>query len=272
MDHYNTLGVPRTATADEIKKAYRKLAMEHHPDKGGDINKFQEISNAYETLSDTDKRFQYDNPQARQQHNPFGDAPGGFSFNFNGFDLNDLFGQAFSQQRHNPFNHQRQHQPNIFRTSIQVTLQNSYHGSDFNMQLSTPTGPKIANIKVPIGIASGDQVRYDNLISDGSLIVEFIVLPDLRFDRQGNDLYSTFPISVFDLITGTTVEFTTLADKKLEVNINPGTQPNQQIKISGHGMPTNTGSFGDQILLLKPYIPANIDNEIIQSIKRSQHK
>ena len=73
MDHYSTLGVNKTATPDEIKKAYRKLAMQHHPDKGGDITKFQEITNAYETLSDTNKRFQYDNPQARPQHNPFGD-------------------------------------------------------------------------------------------------------------------------------------------------------------------------------------------------------
>ena len=109
MDHYNTLGVPRTATADEIKKAYRKLAMEHHPDKGGDINKFQELTNAYETLSDPDKRSQYDNPQYRQQHSPFGDAPGGFGFNFNGFDLNDIFNQAFGQRGH-PQQQQQQFQ------------------------------------------------------------------------------------------------------------------------------------------------------------------
>ena len=92
MDHYKTLGVPRTASAEEIKKAYRKLAMEHHPDKGGDVSKFQEITNAYETLSDTDKRFQYDNPSASPQ---FSQHPGGFGININGFDLDDLFGQIF---------------------------------------------------------------------------------------------------------------------------------------------------------------------------------
>jgi DnaJ-class molecular chaperone len=141
MDHYNTLGVPRDASQEDIKKAYRKLAMQHHPDRGGDINKFQEISVAYETLSDEDKRFQYDNPQVGQQHNPFGDS--GFSMNVNGFDMEHLFGQIFGN-RPNPF----AQQPQIMRTRVGVSLVDAYNGTESVIQISTPQGVKVINIKI----------------------------------------------------------------------------------------------------------------------------
>ena len=256
MDHYITLGVPRTATADEIKKAYRKLAMEHHPDKGGDVNKFQEISTAYETLSNQDKRFQYDNPQTRQQHTPFGDAPPGFSFNFNGFDLNDLFGQRGQQQRPS------------YRTRVTVSLVDVFNGAEQVLQLGTQQGTKVINIKIPQGIHTGSSIRYDNIMDDGSLLIEFVILPDLRFERQGDDLYANLPVSVFDLIVGNKTEFTTIDGKKLEVNIAPNTQPTQHIRLGGYGMTRSDGTRGNQILLLKPFIPANIDNEVIEAIKR----
>ena len=267
MNHYEALGVPRDASQDEIKKAYRKLAMEHHPDKGGDVTKFQEITNAYETLSDTEKRFQYDNPQSRPQ-NPFSSHPGGFSFNMNGFDINDLFEQAFNRQFH-------QHQQNIkptYRTRVTVSLIDTFNGAEQVLQLGTSKGTKVINIKIPQGIHTGSSIRYDNVIDDGTLIIEFLILPDLRFDRQGDDLYSNYPISVLDLIVGTTVDFTSIDGKKLEINIPPYTQPNQQIKVSGYGMTRQDGTRGNQILLLKRYIPAKIDNEVIEEIKRNQSK
>lgn len=262
MDHYSTLGVPRDASQEEIKKAFRKLAMTHHPDKGGDPSEFQKINEAYEVLGDVNKRFQYDNPTARQtaQH-PFG----GFQFHQQGFDLNDIFSQIFGQQRPQQGMHQQ-----IYRTRVTVSLVDAYNGNDHILQLSLQTGVKVLNIKVPIGVQSGDQVRYDNIVDNATLIVEFIVLPDLRFDRQGNDLYSNLPASVLDLIVGTKVEFTTIAGNKIEVTINPNTQPSQQIRLRGLGMPINSMNqvYGDQILLLKPYIPDNIPVDIIDSIKR----
>lgn len=261
MDHYNTLGVPRTATADEIKKAYRKLAMEHHPDKGGDINKFQELTNAYETLSDVNKRYQYDNPQAQSQ---------GFPKDFSAaFDIGDIFSQIFGQQGFQ----QRTHQKQVFRTQVVISLIDSFNGSNQIMQLNTQQGPKVVNFAIPKGVDSGDQVRYDNLIDDASLIVQFVVQKELRFERTGQDLHSEVPISVLDLIIGTTIEFTTLVGKKLEVIIKPFTQPNQHIRLGGYGMPiSNTGGYGDQILLLKPYVPDNISQEIIDSIKNNNSK
>lgn len=258
MDHYNTLGVPRNADQDTIKKAYRKLAMQHHPDKGGDPSQFQKISEAYETLSNTDKRFQYDNPSAQPQG-----FPGGFNFNAQGFDINDLFSQIFGQQR---FHHQ-QRQTQVLRTQVYVSLLDSFNGSTQMMQLNTHQGVKVVNFSVPKGVDSGDQVRYDNLLDDATLIVQFIVHKELKFDRSGDDLYSNVPISVLDLITGTKIEFTTISGKKLEVDIKPLTQPTDQIRIKGYGMPIrDSGFYGDQLLLLKPYIPDNISQDIIDSI------
>lgn len=260
MDHYNTLGVPRDASQEDIKKAFRKLAMTHHPDKGGDPNEFQKINEAYEVLSNPDKRLQYDNPSPRQ--NPFN---GGFQYAQSGFDLNDIFNQIFGQRGPNNPNQQQ-----TYRTRVTVSLVDAYKGNDHILQLALQTGVKVINIKVPIGIQSGDHVRYDNIIDNATLIVEFIVIPDLRFDRQGNDLYANLPISVLDLIVGTKVEFTTISGNKVEVTINPNTQPTQQIRLRGMGMPLHSANnvFGDQILLLKPYIPDNISNDIIESINR----
>lgn len=265
MDYYSTLGVPRDADQETIKKAFRKLAMTHHPDKGGDPTKFQQINEAYDTLGDPQKRATYDSPQ--QFHR--GPMPG-FNFNFNGFDLNDLFGSVFGQGP-GGFQQRQQARP-LYRTRVSVSLVDVFNGAEQVLQIGTPQGTKVINIKIPAGIYNGSSIRYDNIIDDGSLIIEFVILPDLRFSREGDDLFSNFPISVLDLITGTKVEFTAINGTKLDVSIAPGTQPSQQIKISGYGMPRQDGTRGDQILLLKPFIPANIDNEVIEAIKRYQSK
>ena len=258
MDYYSTLGVPRNASQEEIKKAYRKLAMTHHPDKGGNPTEFQKLNDAYEVLSDASKREQYDNPAAR---NPFSSQ----QFDQNNFDLSDLFNHIFGG-RHNAGVNQKQ----IFRTQIAISLVDVYNGKDHSLQLSTPTGVKVVNVKVPQGISNGDQVRYENVIDGGTLIIGFHILPDLRFDRNGDDLYCNLPISVLDLIIGTKVKFNTIAGKMIDVTIPPNTQPSQQIRLSGLGMPLKNSPniYGDQILLLKPYIPDNVSQDIIESINR----
>jgi DnaJ-class molecular chaperone len=267
MDHYTTLGVSRTATQEEIKSAFRKLAMQHHPDRGGDINKFQEISNAYEILSDTDKRLRYDSPQSRQQHNPFGSGGEEFSVYGNAFDLENLFGQIFGN-RPNPFAQQQQ----VMRTRLGVSLVDAYTGTESVIQLSTPQGVKVINIKIPPGVDNGDTMRYDNIINNVTLIVEFAITPDHRYERKGSDLYSQLTISVLDLIVGAKVPIQTINGKTIEVVIKPNTQPAQHIRVPGYGMPSRDGTMGDQILLIKPYIPDNIDNDIIDSINRSKNK
>ena len=112
IDHYSTLGVSKNSNADDIKKAYRKLASQHHPDKGGDTSTFQKIEEAYRILSDPQQRQQYDNPM--MQGNPFQGFPGGgFQFNMNGFNMDEMFGQMFRQHHQHP-------QQNTYRTSYWI--------------------------------------------------------------------------------------------------------------------------------------------------------
>lgn len=258
MDYYSILDIPKTASHDEIKKAYRKLAMKHHPDRnGGDDTQFKKIQEAYDVLIDSDKRQQYDNPFSNQQQ---------FGFNTGNQDFDSIFSQFFGR-RPPPHN-----QIQTFRTSVTVSLVDAFKGSSHVMQLSTPSGNKVININVPPGIETGDSIRYDNIIENAVLLVQFVVLPDLRFDRKGSDLYSNHPISVLELIVGTKFKFATIDQRTLEVKVTPKTQPYMQLRIPKAGMPDKKGGHGDQIILLQPFIPDNISQEIIDTISNTINK
>ncbi len=260
MDYYSILGVTKDSSQEEIKKSYRKLASQHHPDKGGDTAAFQQIQEAYAVLSDPQKKQQYDNPQ--QQN--FGQQ--GFGFSAEPFDLNDIFSRMFNQ-------HGAHHRPHrqVLKTQMNVLLRDSYTGSNQTIILQSESGTKEVNIDIPAGVKSGDQIRYDHFIPNATLIIEFAVYPDSTYERRGNDLYSTCPISVLDLIAGTSIEFDTISGKRVVVHVKPCTQPNTQLKLSGYGMPvTNTPQYGDQYILIKPFIPAKIPEEVLQSILKSR--
>jgi DnaJ-class molecular chaperone len=116
-------------------------------------------------------------------------------------------------------------------------------------------------------------MRYENVIPQSILLVEFHVQNHLKYERRGNDLYCNHTVSVLDLIVGTEFEFNTLAGKTLLVKIPPRTQPHMHLKIAGEGMPiVNSNLFGDQIILIKPVLPDIIDSEITDSIMRSKSK
>jgi curved DNA-binding protein len=257
MDYYSILGLEKNASPEEIKKAYRKLASQHHPDKGGDTSKFQQIQEAYSILGDVEKRREYDNPIKHD-----------FGFNQNTHDINEIFSQIFGQ-RHHQWHNQKQ----LLRTSLNLSLLDAYKGSSQIVKLQSNYGVKVLDIKIPPGVRTGDQIKYDNIVENSILIVQFNVMPDLKFDRKGNDLYCNHSVSVLDLIVGNSFIFETISNKKIEVKIPPLTQPYIQLKLNGHGMPIpNTNRFGDQLILLKPFIPDNIHDDIVQSILRNRPK
>jgi len=267
MDYYSLLGVDRNADPATIKKAYRKLAMKHHPDKGGDESKFKDINKAYETLSDPQKKAEYDNPHA------------GFSFSSQSFNFDDIFGQGsgnpFAQHFDNIFGQRRN--TSTFRTMLQVPLRQAYTGGNQVMEMQTPYGKKVINITIPKGVESHQKIQYPDVLERGvSLIVEFLVLEDSFFTRDRNNLTSVHNVSILDFIVGTKFKFTTISNKTLEVTIRPLTQPNTHIKLAGYGMPIvdprmpmhDTGKHGDQIILLKPILPVKIDESIVTAIKK----
>lgn len=265
MDHYKTLGVAKNATPDDIKKAYRRLAAIHHPDKGGDTAEFQKVQMAYETLSDPQKKQQYDNP------NPFGGPsggfPGGFSFHMNGMNINDIFGTMFGDgfARSAGF----KPQPPSYRTIVTITLEQVYNGGEQILQFNDHTGTKVVKIDIPKGIENGANIRYDNLIKDSILLVEFRVQPHQHFDREGPHLFSIHEINVLDLIVGSTFKFKTISGKIVDVTVPPKSQPGTKLRIAKSGLPSN-GDFGDQYILLKPFIPDRIDERILSAI--NDHK
>lgn len=260
-DHYQTLGVAKNATPDDIKKAYRRLAAIHHPDKGGDTAEFQKVQAAYETLSDPQKKQQYDNPNSFGPQGHPGGFPGGFSFNMNGFDMNDIFGQMFGG--HPGFN-SRPQQPS-YRTTVWVSLDQVFNGGEQLLQMQGQADP--IKIQIPKGVEDGQTLRFDNLIKNSILIVEFRVFPHAKFQRHGPNLHTLHEVDVFDLIIGGKFEFTVISGKKKEVTIPPNTQPGATLRLVSEGLPFN-GGIGDQMILLKPMIPAIIDSHIIDAIKQ----
>ena len=267
MDHYKTLGVAKNATPDDIKKAYRRLAAIHHPDKGGDTATFQQVQQAYEILSDNEKKQQYDNPNPFGQGHPGagfpGGFPGGFQFHMNGMNINDIFGSVFGDGFARPQGFKPQ--PPSYRTVVTVTLEQAYSGAEQVLQFNDHTGPKIVKIQIPKGVENGATVRYDNLIKDSILLVEFRIQPHERFEREGPHLYSVQELNVLDLIVGSTFKFQTISGKFVDVTVPPKTQPGNKLRLAKSGLPSN-GDFGDQYVLLKPYIPDIIDQRIIDAI------
>lgn len=269
MDHYDTLGVAKNATQEDIKKAYRRLAGIHHPDKGGDTAQFQKIQQAYETLSDPQKKQQYDtpNPFGGQQgpggfHFDFG--PGGFQFGTGGMNINDIFGTMFGA------GFQRPQMPS-YRTTIHVSLEQVFNGGEQILQFGTQQGNQVVKIQIPRGVEDGQTMRYDNLIPNAILLVEFRVMPNPKYERDGPHLFSVQNVDIFDLIVGGDFKFTTISGKTLEVKIPAKTQPGHKLRLAREGLPINN-EFGDQYILLKPFIPDIIDTAITDSILRHRSK
>jgi DnaJ-class molecular chaperone len=241
MDHYSTLGVTKTATQDEIKKAFRKLASLHHPDKGGDTAKFQEIQVAYDTLGDVEKRAQYDNPQPQFNGGHFGGGvPPGFE---------DVFSQMFGSGQ-NPFGDifGRRSQPVRNRTlnlQTQVTLEEAFSGKDLIAHINLPSGrDQLLEVKIPAGVRDGTVLRLAGMGEDsahnaprGDIHLAVHVMPHNRFERKNDDLYINLDVNCLEAILGCSKQFDTIEGTTLEINIPAGSQPGQIMSVQGYGMP-----------------------------------
>jgi DnaJ-class molecular chaperone len=271
-DYYNTLGVSKQATSDEIKKAYRKLASQHHPDKGGDTKKFQEIEEAYRTLSDPEKRSQYDNPQPQFNNGGFGGGgvPPGFEDIFSQmFGGNPFFGQGFRQPQA-----QRNRTLNIQTT---ISLEEAFHGKDLIANLTLPSGrDQILEVKIPAGIADGTTLRLAGVGDDmlpnmprGDINLTVSVSPHDVYQRHGDDLYRTIDISCIDAMVGKKVLITTIDNKTLDLTIRPGTQPGQTLAAAGWGMPNmRDNRFKGRLLIevnvIIPTTLTDVQKQILQ--------
>jgi len=257
-DHYAALGVARTATADEIKRAFRKLASQHHPDKGGDTKKFQEIQVAYDTLGDTAKRAQYDNPQPQ-----FAGMPGGAQFN-----MGDIFAQMFGGHPGFAGQHPRR---NHMRMSLWITLKDVSTGGNRQVAVGSPQGQATIEIDVPQGINDGDMVQYQGLAPGGQdLVIEFRVHPHPQFRRDGLNLTVEYKCSVWVMILGGDTEIGNLDGTQLVVSIPPLTDNGTTLRLRGRGLQDRKGNTGDLFVRLNAVLPKTITPELAQAIQ--QHR
>lgn len=266
MTYYDVLGIDETASQDDIKKAYKKLAMKHHPDRGGDNKKFQEISQAYDTLSDPNKRSQYD-AEINGFANPFGGMGANPFSNFG-----DIFGFQFGHGFAQPT--RRKNRDLSIRISI--SFKQSYLGTQIEARYPTPTGKnKTVVIDVPPGIQSGQVIRYGGLGDDsnanlppGDLNVTVMVETSTEWQRRGDDLCKVLEISVLEAMTGCTKQIKCLDGSIMPLNLKAGVQHGAEYASGGRGFRNmNTGRTGALIIIVSVVIPAVTDLETIKQLE-----
>lgn len=251
-DYYSILGVSKTASEDEIKRAYRKKAMKHHPDRGGDQAQFQDINEAYSVLSDPARRSQYDNPQPENIFANFGDA--------NGFDFDTVFNMFGAR-----FNHDRA------RHNTRIMLWISLRDVAMGGPRLVNTGMNNVEIEIPLGIEDGDSVRYSKLGPSGSdLVVVFRIKQQPRWQRNRNDVIHDVDIDLWTAIIGGNVDVVTLTGKQIAVAVPPRTRPSSMLRLRNHGLPdkSNNNFLGDMYLRCNVVMPDHIPEDLIEHIKR----
>jgi len=255
-DHYATLGVAKNASQDEIKRAFRKLASQHHPDKGGDTAKFQAIQSAYDTLGNPEKRAAYDNPAPQ-----FGGFGQGAQFG----NMHDIFAQMFGGQ--SPFAQQHPRRNHV-RMSLWISLLDVARGGRRPVALGTQAGTSTVEIEIPLGINDGDNVQYPGIAPGGQdLVIQFRVQPHVDFQRQGLNLATTHKVSIWTLILGGETEVKTIEGTQLVVKVAPHTQPGTTLRLRSQGLRDQAGNKGDLMVQIQTVIPKTIAPEIITAIQ-----
>ena len=288
-DYYKVLGVKEDASTEAIKKAYRALAREHHPDRNPDDKqaeeRFKEIQEANDILSDDEKRREYD----MRRRNPFGSGPGfttgagsrfyktpdGTFVRFEGEEgsgsdplggFTDLFGRMFSGGGRSSG------RGRDIDTIVRLSFNESIQGGKKEVLL--PSNERI-RINVPKGVHDGFRIRlrgrgHNGMGGRGDLYVTFRVTPSPRFDRKDNDLYVIETVSVFEAMLGTTHEVTTAYGKTIKLTIPPGTQPGDKLRVRNQGVVSEDGT-GDLYVEIKVTVPTNLTDkqrEILEAARK----
>ena len=258
-DYYQILGVPKNASEDDIKRAFRRQAMQHHPDRGGDQNRFQEINEAYATLSDPQRRAEYDNPASRIHMGPMG----------SGFNMDEIFSMFGVNMR------QRQ---NTARISLWITLEDVARGGPKVIALQVGNSVNNAEIQIPPGINDGDTIRYPRLSPDGQdLVITYRIKPDPRWQRDGRNVITERAVDLWDLILGCETPVVDLLGTTLMLTVPPRTQPGAMLRLRGRGLPPSSvpghhsgGPAGDLFIRVQARIPDTISEELLAAIRQER--
>lgn len=252
MDYYQVLGVNKNSSPEELKQAYRKLAMKHHPDRGGDEAEFKKINEAYDVLSNAEKRSVYDTPHQQ----------GAWRQNFDPgepFDFEEVMRQAremFNEK------HQRHRNPDAL-TDINISLSQVFTGTDILVDV----GYTREVIYINPGVRNGTKLRIKGKgpsrykdSPPGDLIVRInIEIPD-NMAIDGKDLFAKIDVNALEAIVGGSVNFDHPTGKELKITIPKGTQNGARLRLKGFGVPDpNTRTAGDFFVIVNIFVP-NVTN------------
>ncbi|MCU6771086.1 Curved DNA-binding protein [uncultured Bacteroides sp.] len=308
IDYYKVLGVERNATQDDIKKAYRKMARKYHPDLNKDDpnakDKFQEINEANEVLSDPEKRKKYDEYgehwkhadefKAEREAYQRAQEKGGQSaywYSVNGDDFMGGFGRGNASGFSDFFEQLFGHGASGSRSRRTYNMMESGEDIEAQMNLSlreaavthkqtfSVNGENL-RITIPAGIADGQMIKLkghgekgSNGAPNGDLYITFKIAPDPEFKREGDDLFTDVDIDLYTAVLGGTVNVKTI-DGMVKLKVNPGTQNDTKVRLRGKGFPVykKEGTFGDLIVTYHVDIPTSLSEkqkELFTQLKNS---
>lgn len=281
IDYYKILGIDKNASAEDIKKAYRKLARKYHPDVNPNNKeahkKFQEINEANEVLSDPEKRKKYDQygkdwkhaeefEKARQQQRQRSySTQGAESFGGDEGNFSDFFESLFGGMGARSGRRQTKYKGHDYEAELHLGLREAYPTHQRTLTLNG----KNIRITIPAGVENGQKIRLKghgaegmNGGPNGDLYITFIIEDDPQFKRLGNDLYTNVEIDLYTAVLGGETTIETLSGK-IKLKVPAGTQNDTKTRIKGKGFPVYKmdGEFGDLYITYKVNIPANLSEK-----------
>jgi DnaJ-class molecular chaperone len=306
LDYYKVLGVSRTATDDEIRKAYKRIARENHPDvKPNDpaaAERFKQANEAYEVLSDADKRKQYDQFGAAWKHagqrggpfpggGPFGGGGGQpvdidlgdlFGGGQGGVDLGDIFGGMFGGGRRAGGRQRRSAaaRGEDLRTEITIPFTLAATGGSYDVHLQRNGTSETLTVKIPAGIKDGGVVRLAGQgqpgtggAAAGDLLISVHMAPHPYFRRDGNDVLLDVPLTIAEAALGARVDVPTLTEGTVTLTIPPGTSSGARLRLKGKGFPDpKSREHGDQYAIVKIVAPKELAprmRELLEELSRT---
>jgi len=274
--HHDTLDVKPDASADEIKRAYRKLVKAHHPDVGGDEEKFKQINAAYAALTD---------PQPEAAQNPFNQR--GNQNNYGGWrqytyssPFENLDDEYLKEVLRNHFDagfhpgYQGQVKNRNLSANIKVSLASIVSEQTRVLNVNSGRTQRAVEVKIPAGVRNGAQIRYpghgaDNIAQapPGDLIVTIIVEESLEWLRNEDDILTAVKLDVFDAILGTELNVTGIRGNAINVTVPPGIQHGQMLRVVGQGLPGANGKNGNMLLQVQLTVPRQLTESQLQTLK-----
>lgn len=277
-DYYAALGVERGASAEEIKKAYRKLAQKYHPDvskEPGAEARFKEIGEAYQALKDPEKRAAYDALGSRPQGEEFRPPPewtrqhGGEQFAFEDMDFADLFA-SFGGRRAGFQARERPAPGQDFEVPVEISIEDAFHGTTVSLQLSMPEHdeqrrlrrvPRTVKARIAPGAVDGQRLRLPGKGGkgfgggrDGDLYLDIALKPHRLYRADGHDLYLDLPLAPWEAALGAAVQIPTLAGA-VYLKVPAGSTAGQKLRLAGRGLPIPKGGAGDLYAVMQIVVP-----------------